>query len=204
MGKEVYFHFLSLKWAGSQPETSTAWKTACMQLSSCGLVSHTRRGPEVHLAPLLRSCHLCCMSLSHPWAHSAEVRASFSPPGNCHEVFVRVFHLKPKCAKVLQRVNFSNGSVSVLLSSILQIAGMNHRPICFPDILGLGGGPPFLIAFSNTSLHLFICLYSLHLLIPVLPWLCAGLQPGAVVGQESGLAIIFCTRQLYVVELLQG
>lgn len=151
MGKEVYFHFPSLKWAGSQPETSTAWKTACMQLSSCGLVSHTWRGPEVHLAPLLRSCHLCCMScFSHPWAHSAEVRASFSTPGNCHEVFVRVFHLKLKCAKVLQRVNFSNGSVSVLLSSILQIAGMNHRPICFPDILRFGfwrGGSPFSYSF---------------------------------------------------------
>lgn len=148
MGKEVYFHFPSLKWAGSQPETSTAWKTACMPLSSCGLVSHTWRGPEVHLAPLLCSCHLCCMScFSHPWVHSAEVRASFSTPGNCHEVFVRVFHLKLKCAKVLQRVNFSNGSVSVLLSSILQIAGMNHRPICFPDILRFGfwGGVPLFL-----------------------------------------------------------
>lgn len=39
MGKEVYFHFSSLKRAGNQPDTSIAWETSCMKLSSCELVS---------------------------------------------------------------------------------------------------------------------------------------------------------------------
>lgn len=59
-------------------------------------------------------------------------------------------------------------------------------------------------ALRNTLLELFICLYSLHSVIPVLPWLCAGLQPGTLVEQESGLAIVFGAHQLCIEEQLQG
>ena len=104
MGKEVHFHFLPLKWAGSQPARHKCSMGNHLHATEQLWISFSHvKGPEVRLAPLLCSRYLCCMScLSHPWVHSTKVGAPFSPPGNCHKVFVRVFHLKLKCAEVLQ------------------------------------------------------------------------------------------------------
>lgn len=95
--------------------------------------------------------------------------------------------------KYCRKHNFSHGSVSALLSSVLQIAGVHPRHIRFREVLPFGFvfwgffSPAVLVtALSNTLLELFICLYSLYSVIPVLPWLYAGLQPGSVVEQGRG------------------
>lgn len=123
------------------------------------------------------------------------------------------FPLKVKCAKVLQEAQLQPWQCQCFAEQYLthcRCASQVHSfskgfAFCF-CVLGFFFlfAAVLVTALSNTLLELFICLYSLYSVIPVLPWLCAGLQPGSVVEQESGLVIVTGAHQLCVEEQLQG